>query len=82
MIRTPSPIPSAAHPPERCWSLARAGQLLDCVLLHSNTFSWECAIFDADWCVYRRRWATYPDGLIDAEVQREALLREGWTLAK
>jgi hypothetical protein len=64
---------------ERVWTVQRGGRQIDC-FVSSHGQSGDCQIFDEDWCIYRRRWTGRAEALADAEVQKQGLLREGWTL--
>lgn len=65
---------------ERIWSMQKSGRRIDCVLWTTGEAACDCQISDEDdWCLYRRQWMGRADALADAENQREALARDGWT---
>jgi hypothetical protein len=76
----PSPLPPDPKPPERVFSVQKAGRQIDCELRAQGELEWECQFFDENWCIYRRRWATRTDALADADEQRQKLLDAGWML--
>jgi hypothetical protein len=60
--------------------MQKSGRRIDCELQAPGDAGCRCQIFDEDgWCLYRRHWAARADALADAENQRKALARNGWT---
>jgi hypothetical protein len=60
--------------------MQKSGRRIDCELQALDNASCGCQIFDEDdWCLYRCHWADRAEALADAENQREALARNGWT---
>jgi hypothetical protein len=72
--------PSNPRPAEWIWSMQKSGRRIDCELQTRGDAGCDCQIFDEDdWCLYRCHWAGRAEALTDAENQREALVRNGWT---
>jgi hypothetical protein len=79
----PSPTRSAPpnpRPAERIWSMQKSGRRIDAELQAYGDARCACRIFDEDdWCLFRCAWPSRAQALADAEDQRQALARNGWT---
>jgi len=63
--------------------MRKFGRRIDCELQSYGAAGFGCWICDEDgWCLYRRDWAGRAWALADAENQRLALARAGWTMAR
>jgi hypothetical protein len=63
--------------------MQRFGRRIDFDLQTYGRAGCECWICDEDgWCLYRAHWASLDEALADAEDQKRALARGGWTIDK
>jgi hypothetical protein len=60
--------------------LEKFGRRIDCELQVSRYPNCDWWICDEDgWCLYRSHGADLAEAMADAEDQRQALARDGWT---